>query len=345
MNNRCFIFRSKFLSSAYCLMGEHKKLTQGTYKVTDLVAKFSKKKYSDKELRRVVADISYNYKKYGFHVDEYFGYGVGDMSRKEKAQFVTEEGREAFYDIFNKKENRHIFDNKLETYKIYEKYFKRKIRKITSINENKEFCDFPRPAILKPLEGSGGKGVTIIGKNEKLEDLIEFYKGPFLMEEIVYNSKELNSFHPKSLNTLRIVTLRMNDRVEFPFGFLRLGKGESFIDNAHAGGLICAIDTKTGCVTHCADQFGNSYLEHPDSHKKIIGYKLPDYDKLLKILIEIVNVVPSNRYTGWDFAHTDNGWVLIEGNARGQFVVQYATKKGLKKQFDSYVEELQHESN
>ena len=36
--------------------------------------------------------------------------------------------------------------------------------------------------------------------------------------------------------------------------------------------------------------------------------------------IELARQIPSNRYAGWDLALTKNGWLMIEGNARGQFV-------------------------
>jgi hypothetical protein len=42
--------------------------------------------------------------------------------------------------------------------------------------------------------------------------------------------------------------------------------------------------------------------------------------------------MPHHRYIGWDFALTDDGWVLIEGNW-GQFLSQYVDKIGLKSKF------------
>ena len=44
--------------------------------------------------------------------------------------------------------------------------------------------------------------------------------------------------------------------------------------------------------------------------------------------------MPNHKYIAYDFAHTDNGWVMLEGNF-GQFIGQFATKKGLKSKFRS----------
>lgn len=43
------------------------------------------------------------------------------------------------------------------------------------------------------------------------------------------------------------------------------------------------------------------------------------------------------KYIGWDFALTERGWVLIEGNW-GQYVAQQsALGKGLRTEFDKYI--------
>ena len=55
---------------------------------------------------------------------------------------------------------------------------------------------------------------------------------------------------------------------------------------------------------------------------------------------QMAQVIPSVRYVGWDVALTPNGWVMIEGNDKGQFVWQVADRKGFRDEFDSIREEL-----
>ena len=62
----------------------------------------------------------------------------------------------------------------------------------------------------------------------------------------------------------------------------------------------------------------------------------------MKSLVEeLAKIVPTTRYVGWDLALTPKGWVVVEANCKGQFVVQMATKKGLCEQFEAYLKELE----
>ena len=64
---------------------------------------------------------------------------------------------------------------------------------------------------------------------------------------------------------------------------------------------------------------------------------MPQWKELLSTVEEVHRkCMPSHIYIGWDFALTENGWVLIEGNW-GQLVNQYVDKVGLKKKFMEYM--------
>ena len=59
---------------------------------------------------------------------------------------------------------------------------------------------------------------------------------------------------------------------------------------------------------------------------------------------ELAQVIPENRYTGWDIAYINNGengkWVMIEANPRGQFGAQFVRGKGMKREYDLLVNKL-----
>ena len=55
---------------------------------------------------------------------------------------------------------------------------------------------------------------------------------------------------------------------------------------------------------------------------------------------ELATVVKGNHYAGWDLALTENGWIMIEGNARGQFVWQISSQKGFMKEANKILERL-----
>ena len=55
---------------------------------------------------------------------------------------------------------------------------------------------------------------------------------------------------------------------------------------------------------------------------------------------QLAQVIPSNRWTGWDLALTDDGWIMVEGNARAQFGFQIADRTGFRAAIESYMKEL-----
>ena len=161
------------------------------------------------------------------------------------------------------------------------------------------------------------------------------FRNGYIMEEVIKQNPEMARFHPESVNTVRIPTIRTGDRVRVVIPFMRTGRGSSIVDNAGAGGIICALDVEEGSIIAAADEHGNRYDKHPDTGEMLIGFKVPRWDEAKQMAVELAAVVPDNRYAGWDLALTENGWVLVEANARGQFVTQIATKKGFRKELES----------
>lgn len=135
-------------------------------------------------------------------------------------------------------------------------------------------------------------------------------------------------FHPSSLNTIRVATVKFDDGVEVIEAFFRTGRGGNIVDNAGAGGVFGTIDIETGIIDAVGDEYGNLYEVHPDSGLPIKGFAIPRWEEAKAMAIELADIVKGNRYSGWDLALTENGWIMIEGNARGQFVWQMPRQKG-----------------
>ena len=82
---------------------------------------------------------------------------------------------------------------------------------------------------------------------------------------------------------------------------------------------------------------GYAYRD-PDTGKKIIGFQLPEWPQLIDTAKELARMLPEHPFIGWDFAHTDEGWVLIEGNRKSQFVgPQISEDKGYYDVFNASV--------
>ena len=96
-----------------------------------------------------------------------------------------------------------------------------------------------------------------------LAEIERIYVQDFVIQAGVSQHASLALFHPGSLNTLRVITLRLNDTLRLIAATLRMGNG-SHVDNGHAGGLLCGVNIDSGALTRfaCDVQFPK-YDRHP----------------------------------------------------------------------------------
>lgn len=194
---------------------------------------------------------------------------------------------------------------------------------------------------MKPLSECCGSGVELVrkGQTDASGLLARLPEGGAVVEERILQSSEMAAFHPESLNTVRVPCVMCRDSVHVVTPFFRMGRGDSVVDNAGAGGIFASVDAATGMVTTDGfDEDGRSYPFHPDTGVAVRGSRLPDWEGALDLVTKLMRLVPEDRYVGWDLAHTDKGWDVVEGNAQGQFVMQFADKIGLRKQFEELIE-------
>lgn len=65
------------------------------------------------------------------------------------------------------------------------------------------------------------------------------------------------------------------------------------------------------------DKKQQPYLIHPGSNVKMVGFQLPNFNKLKQFILEISQKVPQARFAGWDIAITPEGYDLVEINCPG----------------------------
>ena len=184
--------------------------------------------------------------------------------------------------------------------------------------------------IFKPVDGECGSGIFKIqaadGKLYKGEKAIEFNElieslmhDKYLVQEVVRQHPLMASLHPQSLNTIRLVTVRnfhTNEITVFP-SILRIGTGESFVDNTSQGGLAVRIDLSTGKLGDYGfykPEFGTRVNTHPNSGIKFSEFTIPYFKEAKEQAITLHSMLPSLYSIGWDIAIGENGPVFIEGN-------------------------------
>lgn len=286
----------------------------------------------------------------GFSFDEYFSYRMYSLCTKERKKYIPDNRHTDITNALNQSDNFDLFQDKDKTYEIFKSYYGRELIRInpecsSAFSEYDRFINHYKRIIVKPVDLYCGFGVRIVEQsNDNMSDYLEMakeYPHGFIAEELIVQCDELKSMHSESVNTVRITTLKMNDRTMIIHPFIRFGVGETVVDNGGSGGLLCPINIETGEVYASADELGRMYTVHPNSGKRIIGFIVPKWEEAKKLALELSEVVPNNRWIGWDLALTPTGWVMVEGNCQGQFVGwQIPNQEGFRDELKLYLDEL-----
>lgn len=305
---------------------------------------------SETEKREIVSDMMSEAKKYNVGFDEYIMYHFRERDFEDRRLFIPTKERALYCERLNKPENQMIFDDKGKTYEVFKKYFKRDLTEVVGWSKEstlnfEKFVQAHPKFIIKPFNGGNGRGIKIVDCSGKpfdtfCDQLKKDYPDGFVAEELIKQCKELAEVHPESVNTLRVFTVRFDDRIEFlPFAW-RVGRGSACVDNGGSGGIFCALNDE-GEIIKTSDEKGRFYDVHPDTNHPLVGFKVPRLEEAKELSKELAMVVPSNRYCGWDLALTDDGWVMQEGNWQGGIVAfQCPLQKGYRKEMDAIMKEL-----
>lgn len=127
--------------------------------------------------------------------------------------------------------------------------------------------------IVKPSTTNNGVGIELLEFKENklwlndkvigLRDLEELYGYNFMVQEVVKQHPIMKAPHPSSVNTLRMVTLRWNNKIEYLLTFARFGADNSVKDNAGAGGVVVGVKDNGEFLDFGIDEDTNFYKKHP----------------------------------------------------------------------------------
>ena len=248
----------------------------------------------------------------------YIDYNLFEMynlTKEERKTIITRGINNEILKKYNDQSKAYIFEDKALFNKLYDKYLNREwIYLKDNLEEFKEYLKNKKEIIVKPLSLSCGKGVEKIKVSdyepeELYNHLIKTER--FLVEDVAKQNKEISKIYPESVNTVRIVTL--NKKVVA--AFIRFGNLGNVVDNFNHDGMVTTINIETGIVEYPAiDKKKNIYEIHPYTNEKIIGLKIPMWDKVKELCIEACSVTPEIGYIGWDVCVGEKEPCLIEGN-------------------------------
>jgi hypothetical protein len=285
-------------------------------------------------------------KRLGFTAEEYI---IFDLAHNNPREYLSEYERYKFRDSV--KNYRILLDNKIVFYSIIKNfapvnkiYAYKTAGKFVALEEKfsaekiRERLEESGEIVYKKTNRGGGSGFFLrssaggkffINRNSasfaEIQKLLD--EDDFLLEEFCQQGEFENSIWNRSVNTLRIVTIFDDGEISVAAAVHRFGVDEKkCVDNACAGGIYCEVDLETGelsaAISKSAELHYDEnkkirlFCEHPVSHSKIKGVRIPGWEKLLseiKILHEKI-LFTGIHFIAWDIALTNSGWKVIEAN-------------------------------
>lgn len=351
-------FIKSFLSRiAYSSVGDRIVTSLGGERLhAELFVRSSKKRLLDEakeEYRKGSARGSFDdyrlaLKNHWVSYSEYaYQYEFYKKTEEERDTYVSLLRMAYFYLRYGPGNVRPLFRNKKEFLKRFSQYVHREwLYTPDSSYEGFEHLVTRYDCIVKPSDGTRGKRIFKLFKDSSHDDDLRmfrsFVKEKMLVEQCIEPCPELKQLHPRSLNTIRVVTISNREKACVFSAVLRTGVGASIIDNSHAGGISAQIDVRDGIVeTDGANSKGERFVSHPDSGIVFKGFVIPKWTEIVSTCCEAA-MQTDNPITGWDVVVNHCGEIeFIEGNHTPDMdMMQTRYEAGFKKSIYSLIKEF-----
>lgn len=191
---------------------------------------------------------------------------------------------------------------------------------IISFEEVIRLCEEEGKVIVKvPYGSSGGHGIKFWSKDtgKSLVEILSSMK-TFVIQEIVTQHEALSYLHPNSLNTVRVMTMTDGVEVKALSAIVRMGVGDSKVDNVSSGGIACGVNIDGSLKNYAFDGKGRRYDVHPQgAHFEDIV--IPHFGTCIELCKKLApRVARFSKLISWDFAiDADAQPLLIEANLYG----------------------------
>lgn len=186
-------------------------------------------------------------------------------------------------------------------------------------NDALEIVRAEETVILKmSVNSSGGKGVYFINKDDDDAVISKALCGSdnYIVQKVIHQHEVLSGLYSPSINTIRIVTLYYQGEVRVLSGIVRMGVGESRIDNSSSGGIFCGITDDGRLKKYAYNKWLNCYSMHPTSGFVFDGTIVPGYDEAKRFCKDLhLRFIQLSRLISWDLSIDIDGTpILIEPN-------------------------------
>ena len=280
-------------------------------------------KASGKSKAAISLDMIKCARKYGAGYYDYLTFGFWDLTDEQRDTYVTRLRSKKIISYVNDDRYGEFFDDKEAFNVVFKEFIGREFIIFTkaSKEEVRAFVEKHRTIFCKPIvDGSCGIGCSkkCIDDYENFDEMYEALKNEesWLLEEVLEQHPDNAEVYPYAMNCLRVITLvDDNDEAHVIFVTQKFGLNGRVVDNY---GFGCRVDLETGCI--CSPgvsgdgSLGITYDEHPMTHVKLMGRKVPMFEEACEMAKKAAHVIPKIRYVGWDIGITPDGPAIIEGN-------------------------------
>lgn len=173
--------------------------------------------------------------------------------------------------------------------------------------------------IIKPSVGSGrGNGITFLNgcdlSEADVRRLFAEYGKNFIIQEKLQQHAALSQFHAESLNTMRIVTFRYENEVRILSAVLRIGAGDSELDNISKGGFACKVHLDGRLDRLAVNRRAQWVAKHPGG-TVFESVTIPNFEGILEKVKGVASKIGHFPIIGWDIAVDEQAEpVFIEYN-------------------------------
>lgn len=210
------------------------------------------------------------------------------------------------------------------------------------------------PFFAKPVRGYYGTGAYAVSAYDAASDSLDLNDGSrisliqfadqilekgrngYLFQECLRSHPDVAEVCGNTVSTCRLDILLDKNGPRLFYTTWKVPTGNNMIDNFHdglTGNLQATLDNDSGVVTRVVGGIGveqNEIAEHPDTHKRLLGLEIPDWERIKALCYKATTAFPGLLVQGWDVAITPAGPVLVELNPTSDLHGrQYSTGQGI----------------
>lgn len=148
-------------------------------------------------------------------------------------------------------------------------------------------------------------------------DLNERFGPHFIVQKLVRQHPFFEKFNPGSINSLRVYVYRStaDNSIHILRTVMRVGVGNTLVDNLSGGGLSCVVDGKGLLGDYALSLSGDRFETHPETGEAFAGNYIPHFGNVESLARHVCQRSHSHHTLGLDIVVDNRGRaVLIEVN-------------------------------